>query len=445
MNKFYLCIKAIFVLFAIAALQSCSDSPDELLETVPASARFTADIDLPEVLKGLGVNFNNNSVEVPENAVFIKQIMGDDFREKLPLIHNAFNTKHFIIFQWNGNIVSTLRVSDKDALDRLLQSKPFEKKNGYKIYTNENGMTILLKGNQFWALNSNDAVGVVEDILKDAKQANMASHQGLSDFLERENAACIVSNINGIGTADQWACLAMVINDNRIIFNAQVMETTGEVVNFENLQTLQTDVLRYIPANMNLVGMMGATKKTNWEILDKIIDISGIDRLGGFLDTFMPYLKSADGTVAVAAHIDAEEIMDSGADFLIMIHLPMDKIKEGLNEVERQIVAAGGTPHRDAQGNISMNAYGMSLYAAAVDGYLGIATFPFSPTRNNELAPYFVNRQAGIYLNLPAIPMLDDAPGIIADFQMQQAAASLSLECPQGLVSLMNFIAALTL
>lgn len=426
---------------------SCSHDTNKLLETIPSTANFVADVDLPEVLKGLGAEVSDREIIVPDSMKFLTELFGEHTPELINNCYQAFDTGHFVFFQDSitGNSIITMLIRDKSFIDKIFEDSPVETKNGYKICTNSSGVTMLTKKNQFWALKSDNAVEEIENILDAAKESNIGQKEGLSEFLEREGCASVISNIDGFGTIDQWSCMSLVVKNNNVIINSQLMSTDGEIIEFNGLQPLQTDFLRYIPANMNFVAAIGATRNTDWGLLDKIVSTCDNTQLVGLFDTLMPYLHSADGTIAIATTIDTDDIMDSGASFFVMIHLPRYKINEGLNEIEQQINSAGAKAVRDEQGNISLSGQGMSFYAANIDGYLGIATFPLTPTRNNEFAPYFVNRKAGVYINLPTIPMLQDSPGLIVDLQVQTAAASLSVKCPQGITTLLNFLFALAL
>ncbi len=426
---------------------SCSDSNHKLLETIPSTANFVADIDLPEVLKGLGADISDQEITVPDSMKFLNEIFGDNASDLINNCYKAFDTDHFVFFQDSitGNSIVTMTVRDKALVDDIFNDFPVEVRDGYKISTNASGVTMMVKKNQFWALKSDHAVEEIDNILKTAKESNIGQQDGLAEFLEREGCASVISNIDGFGTINQWSCMSLVVKNNKVIVNSQLMTSDGEIIEFDGLQTLQTDFLRYLPSSMNFVAAIGATRNTDWGLLDKIISTCDNTQLVGLFDTLTPYLHSADGTVAIATTIDTDDIMDSGANFFVMIHMPRHKINEGLNEIEQQIKNSGIKATRDAQGNINLSGQGMSFYAGEIDGYLGIATFPLTPTRDNEFAPYFVNRKAGIYLNLPTIPMLQGSPGIYVDLQVQSAAASLSLTCPQGITTFLNFLFALAL
>lgn len=433
--------------FLLSGLVACNKDSEKLLETIPSTANFVADVDLPEVLKGLGAEVNNEELIIPDSMKFISAVFGENAKEIINNFYQAFHTNHFTFFQDSitGNSVITMLVRDNKAVDKLFENMKVEKKNGYKVCVNSDGVTLLLKKNQFWALKSDNAVEEIDNILSSAKESNMAQMTGLVDFLQREECASIVSNIDGFGTDGQWACMDLVVKNNKVVINGQLMETDGKVVELEGLQPLQTDFLRYLPGDMNFVAAIGATRTTDWSLLNKIMSTAEDAQLAGFYDTIVPYLHSADGTVAIATTIDTDDVMNTGANFFMMMHMPRHKIVDGLNEIENRMISAGAKPVRDADGNLSLAGSGMSLYAGEIDGYLAIATMPLTPTRNNEFAPYFVNRNAGVYINLPSLPMLEGSPGVLVDLQVQTSSASMIMSCPQGITTLMNFLFAMAL
>ena len=77
--------------------------------------------------------------------------------------------------------------------------------------------------------------------------------------------------------------------------------------------------------------------------------------------------------------------------------------------------------------------YGMDFYVGNVDGYLAIANIPFENTRNNSLAPMFVNKDAALCIDLPSLDLLSPAApsyGLKVDVNMQGSEGKAEISLP---------------
>ena len=91
-----------------------------------------------------------------------------------------------------------------------------------------------------------------------------------------------------------------------------------------------------------------------------------------------------------------------------MIHMPQAKVNEAL-ATARDMMSRYGIPfNEDKEGAMSAQlSPDMTLYAGNIDGYLAVANRPFSPNRQNGLAKYFVNKNGGLYFDIPSMRLFN--------------------------------------
>ena len=64
------------------------------------------------------------------------------------------------------------------------------------------------------------------------------------------------------------------------------------------------------------------------------------------------------------------------------------------------------TPATTDDGVMVIPQYGMNFYVGNVDGYLGIANFPFNPNQQNELSPLFNGKDGALSIDLPSLKLI---------------------------------------
>lgn len=116
-------------------------------------------------------------------------------------------------------------------------------------------------------------------------------------------------------------------------------------------------------------------------------------------------------------------MIDSGDpsdwDFILLAHMPQRKINQLTATVSSMMATAGITPKAVGEGLIAVPQYGKEITIGNVDGYLGISTIGFDNTRNNSLAPMFVNKEMS--LNIIADPLSDYINGAPEGVAMELA------------------------
>lgn len=95
--------------------------------------------------------------------------------------------------------------------------------------------------------------------------------------------------------------------------------------------------------------------------------------------------------------------------------MPQDKINRLMNMIASMMSTAGIAPSVNEQGMMVVPQYGKNLYIGNVDGYLGISTKEFDNSRNNSLAPTFVNKELAFST---VFPMGDDGVSLDASVSM---------------------------
>ncbi|MDE5927957.1 MAG: hypothetical protein K2G98_05725, partial [Duncaniella sp.] len=149
-----------------------------------------------------------------------------------------------------------------------------------------------------------------------------------------------------------------------------------------------------------------------------------------------PYLESIDGTGLRAAAPSSPELMKDGDvsdwDFIVMVHMPQDKINSLMSMISSMMSTAGMTPTVTADGLMAIPQYGKTMYIGNVDGYLGISTIGFDNTRNNSLAPTFVNKDMAANLSLePYSDYVHGAPegtGVVVSASMDNGKGVVKLK-----------------
>ncbi|MDE6378588.1 MAG: hypothetical protein K2K72_07580, partial [Duncaniella sp.] len=85
--------------------------------------------------------------------------------------------------------------------------------------------------------------------------------------------------------------------------------------------------------------------------------------------------------------------------------------------------------------------YGGMFYMGEVDGCLGIATLPFDNTRNNPLAPLFVNKDAA--LSLEAGTLFPALRGLTLTVGMDAGRGEIKLSGADSSESLLAYLLSL--
>lgn len=398
---------------------SCSPETDDLLSTVPAGTDFVAVVDAHAIAGKLGVTVKDGSLQLPAEWQQAFSRVSDEKWQTAAKAAEAIDMTRIVMFYDNGESpITTFRITDKGIFDELMGSSPAEKKNGFKCYENALG-TIMVSGNQGWLAKGSDPTPALKRILSnaDSPEGSIADITALRQSLELDKPVRVVYDKNMYDKKSEglWCVGYADLSDSEISLVTNTIDREGRTVSDKTLRPVNTDFLRYTPANCNFAFAVGVTPEHDWSTLESIASLIPDPQVSGMMGTIMPYLKKADGTVAVAADINTADIGASGATFLTMIHMPQADVDAALLEIEQRMIDAGASPVRSAGNIISIP----GLYAGNVDGYLAVSSVPLTPTYQNSLNSYFLNRRMGFVVSLPSVPMFGTPFGVTVSFDDQ--------------------------
>lgn len=431
----------------LLVMAACSPDSGELLESIPASSQYVACININDVAKNLGVKISDQTVTLPNDLRAPLARVNDDMLAEAARVAKAIDLDCIVVFgQLDDDAIITFRIADTDLFANLRQDSHTSKANGFEISALGGGLSLASRGTQGWILRSSKPAEELSTLLKEAKESNITKYNGIGQLLEANHAARIAVNTSGqSGNSAQWTTAGIDITNQKIAANIAIMEADGKPVKFEGLQTLSTDFLSYTPAQCNFVFALGATPDTDWSYFNRAVALIPDAQLQGLFDTLSPYFAKADGTVAMAATVDVNDLSASGSTFLLMVHMPQADIESALTDVEERIRAAGATPHRAPDGSISAGGGNMALYAAPINGSLAISTLPLTPTRENELNPYFLSRKAALVLNVGELPIITPPTSATLSADVQSEQAQIAISSPRSIASILGMLISLVI
>lgn len=385
-------------------LAACSGETGDLLESVPADVDYVAVTDLNKVVEAFNIEVENGKTTLPPSLTPLLGLTGGS-TDAIDNLWKAVDTRCVVVYGYDdAQPVVTFRILDYDALLRLFGNPELEGSDGFDVGRVSGGMTLAVKGRQGWLLRASDTAGLLSEQLKGASKENITVFDGVAAALNGNSPIrmAMQSTMLGMQNAEEWSCVSIDLTEYVMSAELRQIDPYGNPVTTSGLQALSTDFLRYTPPTANMCAAIGATKATDWDFIFGVLGNLGGTQMNGLLQTVRPYLVKADGTVAMAANVDPSDPGAWGGQFLMMVHMPQDEVNSALVTIENRMRESGGSPRRDARtGAVAVSGgKGMSLYAAPVDGYLAVSSFPLTPTQNNEMNTYFLSKKAAIVLSL---------------------------------------------
>lgn len=93
----------------------------------------------------------------------------------------------------------------------------------------------------------------------------------------------------------------------------------------------------------------------------------------------------------------------------------------------------GISPIDERDGVMTIPQYGMEFHVGNVDGYLALSNIPFENTRQNSLAPMFVNKDAAMTLEIPSLQLFSEsapAYGLKIKVEMGESEGKAEISLP---------------
>lgn len=445
---------AILTAVFVGLASSCSKRA-EILDNVPADVNLVATVNVDKLCSAFGVTLKGDgTAEVcdPMQGVVRGNMKMFDALASIKA-EGVADIDNIVVAVDNENVTYAIMViSDMDKFDAATGEYLDwnEASNGYR--TAHLGVSsLLVKDGYLWAVKgARDAVKSVDEFKKRAGEMSVTQLDGIAEVLGRDNmvnvavASGLVS-MNGTGKSDteiaaqdkEWSVAALKEGaDNSLVIDWEMMQSTGRTIKAEGMQHINPALLAYVPENFNVTLAFGLTKEFDWEPLRKVVMLAGGFQTAAFMSVVNPYLESIDGTVLMAAAPSSPELMKDGDvsdwDFIVMVHMPQDKINSLMSMISSMMSTAGMTPTVTADGIMAIPQYGKTMYIGNVDGYLGISTIGFDNTRNNSLAPTFVNKDMAANLSLvPYSDYIHGAPegtGVVISASMDNGKGVVKLK-----------------
>lgn len=466
MNLRHLSLLFLMTLLVGIATTSCSRQ-GELLDTVPADVSAVATVDLKKLCEASGITFSADGIKADGK---INSGLRGDLREMLDRMarldsEGVADFSHVAVaVDGDGAQYVTFSISDYDKLKE--QSGQWIEwqadADGYHVADMGDGCTLLCSSSQAWLVNDvrGSATKALEGLLKRADNMPVSKLDGIMQALGRDNIANIAVASGFISFATdkksdteipaqdkEWNVASLNTGaDNSLVAEWETMQSTGRTVKVKGLQNINPALLAYVPEDYNLTFAVGLTPEFNWKPVEQLALAVGGFQAGAFMAVVNPFLESINGSVLIAAKpLTTEAIADgdpSDWDFIVLAHMPQDKINRLMTMIASMMSTAGIAPSVNEQGMMVVPQYGKNLYIGNVDGYLGISTKEFDNSRNNSLAPTFVNKELAFST---VFPMGDDGVSLDASVSMAGSKGQAKMKIKGTEVSTLMYLLSMVL
>ncbi len=436
------CSRVAFMVMALLGcfLWSCDGKDTALLDSVPANSKFVALVNGKTVLANMGCTAGDEGFKLSESLK--SATMGRLGKTDLSALNSAakgIDIEKLVIFQPEGakDPVVTFVVTDAAELDHLAVGDgkaAKNEKNGYTVYSQKE-QSVLVKDDRGWLI-AQDADKAVEladamaEAVKDGK--SVGGIATLNDFMSTTHAAGIVVNMaeSGMGK-DVWALADVTLDGNKIAMDVKWVKENGEAVAQDYLKKIDTEFLRYVPEDFNVVIAMGVKDG------DKLADaMQGAIGMVGFqqramIGALLPYLRQVDGTVSIAMAAPGVNEPDdiSRLKFMAMVKMPQAQVDEAISQINTMLGTYGARVEKIGDA-FKATLQGTAFYVANVDGNLAIATVPIESTRSNSFASRVEDADMALSVILPSLgDYFRGAPSYGLDFSVSLKGSEMNLKC----------------
>lgn len=442
---------AILTAVFVGLASSCSKRA-EILDNIPADVNLVATVNVDKLCSAVGVTLKGDgSAEVcePMQCVVRGNMKMLDALAGMKA-EGVADIDNIVVAVDKENVTyAILSVSDIERFDTATSEYLDwnEASNGYRSARFGSASLLAKDGLVWFVTGARDAVKSVDELKKRAREMSVAQLDGIAEVLGRDNMVnlAVASGLASMDKSDagidaqdkEWSVAALKEGaDNSLVIDWEMMKSTGLTVKPKGMQNINPALLAYVPENFNVTLAFGLTREFDWEPLRKVVMMAGGFQTAAFMSVVNPYLESIDGSVLMAAAPSSPELMKDGDvsdwDFIVMVHMPQDKINSLMSMISSMMSTAGMTPTVTADGLMAIPQYGKTMYIGNVDGYLGISTIGFDNTRNNSLAPTFVNKDMAANLSLePYSDYVHGAPegtGVVVSASMDNGRGVVKLK-----------------
>lgn len=415
----------------LVALSSCSKST-AIYDTIPADVAAVVKVNAEPIVKALDIKTENGSLVLPDN---LKKLVGSSVDQaQLDLIAKIYtsidaNNIFMIIDGGKAGFTTptpllTFSITDSskfnNALVELAGNK--ESSGGYDIYS-ANGSCVLVKGDQAWITegHASTAVTTLDAILERADKKPLAKLTEVADELADDDPITMMINsasyAHGAPVAN-WASIITMQFDakgKKVVGKGHYFTAEGKKAKMPNIKNLDTDFLKYVPANATIVIASGIDGSMDWETIMKENSAQLDYQSAAMLGLFVPFLKSLEGTTSIAAWPIVSTAWSNPSleniGFNLMLGVKKENRETVLGQINMMITQTGiaGQPQGDMT-VYSIPGFG-TIKVGIVDDYVTVTNSSLAAT-DNSLKSIFSGNASAMYLNIPSLSLLGQGRGL---------------------------------
>lgn len=291
-------------------------------------------------------------------------------------------------------------------------------------YTDPQGLSAVVDSKSglvyYMAMSAPRAEERVGEIAASAAKSNFTSIMGLAEYFDQKSAEAVAygaasrsafgasTSSNGDPQAGEWLAFSASEESGVADIAMKLIYGSGKPVEIKGLQTISPDFLRYVPANMNVVAAAGLTPDIDWDAAASMVSIIADRTTAGYIAAASPYLKSINGTVAIAVGADNPSSA-TAADmrFFAMARMDRDKINDFIRQagILASMAGAGVESVSESMARLTLpSGSGLpeAVYLGEVDGNLVIASYLPDGKAENPFASPMEGHDASAVVSFPA-------------------------------------------
>lgn len=411
------------VLALSMAMSSCSNDDALLQSSIPANSIAVASVDGEKLLKAFDVKIEDGKVVLPESMA---GSLGIDQASMETMGMIAGNVKYeslYIVFSKDHNAYTTCEVKDAAKIGEALVAEGLEKTDasGFDAAYSGDDISVLIRDKQLWVMprQADKAADFISEQIKMAESDNFSKIPGVSDMLaQSDNMVKAVYRMGGLmsfvpmtAEATQcWNYMTADVKDNALVFNTGAFNAEGDKVSPKGMEKIDTNFLRYLPSECNIVFALGISKDMDWDGIFKQLEVFNSLQWGAVLNMLKPYLRAIDGTVAFGCGINDPVQLGSAFDVnpaelpvFAMIQMSQEKVNEAVTTL-LDMLKQGGIPYQQlSNGVYSITSGDIKLNFGAVNGALAISTCPLKADSGSSLTQTFEGKYFAASIVLPSL------------------------------------------
>jgi len=407
---------AAILTIAAGLLCSCSSDRDKLLESVPSDTEFVATFNFIKLAKEAGVTVEDGRAVLPPEMSFFKEKMSADFLKEIGKLATAVDLENVVAFgsMNKGIIYLTASVNDADEIRSIARNAEMEREteDGRTVYSESDSKyaeCIVLNEDetQVWLIPERRYLPAMDDFEFARKKNNILRFSGLANVLKSDNIANMVIDQSALRTGldDYWVTTTVNVDNNAIVAVTNIMKPDGEEYETDVLKPVDTDFLRYMPANFIAAAAIGINPESNWvNDVSKALESTLGYRAKSQIDELTPYLKALDGTIAIGFGPKNKLAFNSSnpADWQVvaMAHMKQNKVNQLTETVNNLFPRASQV----SNGLYSITEDGATITYGSVDGYFAVALgVDLKPDKNNSFANDFNGKPLAVVMQTPLL------------------------------------------